>query len=75
MSRLPSVTIVNNNDIRGVIAPADVISKKLLEDMVDFFELSSPESNIETDTLITEADKDESWMSLDKVRGLSDQSA
>lgn len=74
MSRLPSVTIVNNNDIRGVLAPADTISKKLLEDMVDFFELSSPASSQETNELIAEADKDESWMSLDKVRELSAQS-
>lgn len=74
MLKMPLVTIVNNDDIRGVIAPADVISKKLLEDMVDFFELSSSVSSHETDELIAGADKEETWMPLDQVRKLSRQS-
>ena len=74
MSKMPSVTIVNNNNIRGVIASADVISKKLLEDMVDFFELSSAALSQETAELIAAADKEQSWVPLDQVRELSDQS-
>lgn len=74
MSKVPLVTVVNNNHIRGVLASADIISKKLLEDMVDFFELSSLESSQETDELIAAADKEQSWMPLGKVRELSNQS-
>ena len=74
MSKLPSVTIINSNSMRGVIAPADVISKKVLEDMVDFFELSSPTARQETDEQIAVADNDKSWMSMDAVRKLSRQS-
>ncbi len=74
MPKLPSVTIINSNSMRGVIAPADVISKKVLEDMVDFFELSSPAARQETDEQIAAADKDQSWMPLDAVRKLSRQS-
>ncbi|OGY92077.1 MAG: hypothetical protein A3H70_04715 [Candidatus Komeilibacteria bacterium RIFCSPLOWO2_02_FULL_48_11] len=72
--KMPSVTIVDNNHIRGVLAPADAISKKLLEDMVDFFELSSPASSQEAAELIDEADEEQSWMPLNKVRELSEQS-
>ncbi|MAG29209.1 hypothetical protein CL632_03670 [bacterium] len=75
MLKEKSVTIINNDHIRGVLAPSGVISKKLLEDMVDFLELSSPELMRETEELESEADAEQSWLSLEEMRKRSEMSA
>ena len=61
MSR-PSITIINDANMRGVIAPSSTISREMLEDFVDFFELSTPEEVAREDRLIKEADRDNSWV-------------
>ena len=68
------LTIIDDKNLRGVIAPSKVFSKELLEDVIDFIELSTPESIKETEDRIAEADRDNSWMSLEEVRKLSEES-
>lgn len=62
-----SLTIIDNKNLRGVLAPAEVISKELLEDIIDFIELSSSESIRETEERIKEADRNNSWISAEEV--------
>lgn len=38
----PSVTVINDENFRGVIAPASVLSQEMLEDLVDIVEYSRP---------------------------------
>ena len=56
------LTIIDDKNIRGVLAPSKVLSKKLLEDIVDFLEWSSPEAIRETEKRIREADRENSWI-------------
>jgi len=62
-----SLTIIDNKNLRGVLAPAEVISKELLEDIIDFIELSSPGSVRETEERVEEADRDNSWILAEEV--------
>jgi len=62
-----SITIIDEKNLRGVLAPPNVLSKKLLEDIIDFIELSSPESIRETEERITEADHGNSWILAKEV--------
>ena len=62
MSNLSSVTIIDDKELRGVLAPKKLLSKRLLEDMVDLIKASSPEEIKETERLIREADSDNSWI-------------
>lgn len=73
MNKLP-LTIIDDKNLRGVIAPSKVFSKELLEDVIDFIELSSSESIKETEGRVEEADRNNSWMSLKEVRKLSEES-
>jgi len=61
------LTIINNKNLRGVIAPSKLLSKKLLEDVIDFIELSTPESIKESEDRVAEADRDNSWISAKEV--------
>ena len=56
-------TIVNDGNVRGVLEPADVLSKELLEDMIDFLELSSPASQRKT----AERLRSKKWISMEEV--------
>ncbi|MDP3741261.1 MAG: hypothetical protein Q8R08_02945 [bacterium] len=67
MNLAKSFTIVNNSNIRGVLAPAKLLSKKLLEDLIDFIELSSPESVKKTERLVKQADRKKSWISSSQI--------
>lgn len=62
-----SLTIINDGNVRGIIAPARTLSKKMLEDIIDFIELSRPESIREDEKRIRQADRTRSWMSQDIV--------
>ena len=67
----PSLTIINDKSLRGVLAPSKVISKELLEDIIDLIEWSTPEAIRETEERFREADRDKSWMSFDEVKKLA----
>ncbi len=64
------ITLVDDNKLRGVLAPAEILSKELLQDIVDLIELSNPESVKELEKRIKEADRDNSWMSFAEVKKL-----
>ncbi len=66
-----SLTIINDKNLRGVLAPKKFLSKELLEDIIDFIELSSPELIKESEERVTEANHNKSWMSLREVRKLA----
>jgi len=71
MAKLLPLTIIDDKNLRGVIAPSKVLTKELLEDIIDFIEWSTPESIRETEERIAEADREKSWMSLEEVRKLA----
>jgi len=62
MAKPLPLTIIDDKNIRGVLAPSKVLSKKLLEDIVDFLEWSSPEAIRETEKRVREADRENSWI-------------
>jgi len=68
MPKPEELTIIDNKTLRGIVAPAKALSKKLLRDVIDFIELSSKESKQETDKRIAEADKNNSWQTLDDAK-------
>lgn len=68
-----SLIVIDDKRIRGILAPSKILSKELLEDVIDFIELSSPESIKETEERIAEADRNNSWMSLKEVRKLAEK--
>lgn len=73
MKKTSKITVVDNENLRGVLAPAGVLSKKVLEDMVDFIELSSEASAQQSADRIEEADKKKSWLKLSEVRDTAEE--
>ncbi len=73
MKKTSEITIIDNKNLRGVLAPSGVISKKTLEDMIDFIELSSEESAQESASLIHDATAKKSWVTLETVRKSSEK--
>lgn len=67
MNKSPLITVVNNENMRGVIAPTRIISQKLLEDIIDLVELSSPEVIKETARRIKKANRKKAWIPLKKA--------
>lgn len=67
MNKSP-ITIINDENMRGIVAPSSAISKKMFEDFIDFFELSTSEEVAREDRLIREADKADSWIPFVGVR-------
>lgn len=67
MARNSHLKIVNTKRVRGVLAPASKLSKKLLEDVIDFIELSSPASTRQSARRIRQANKEKSWIPLKDV--------
>lgn len=63
-----NLTIVNDKNMRGVLAPANAMSKSVLEDVIDFIELSDRKTMRETKILIRQADKIGSWDPLSKQK-------
>lgn len=61
------LTIIDDKNLRGVLAPAQTLSKKMLEDIIDFIELSTPQSIKEDEERIKEADASNSWVPLEEV--------
>lgn len=62
------LTIINDENMRGIIAPSSLISKEMLEDFIDTVEMSSPESIAEDARLVEQADKDKSWIPFREVQ-------
>jgi len=67
MNKSLHLTIIDDKNLRGVLAPSKVLSRELLEDVVDFIELSSPESIRETEARVKAADRTGSWLPAKEV--------
>ncbi|MDP3696825.1 MAG: hypothetical protein Q8R55_02215 [Candidatus Taylorbacteria bacterium] len=67
MSYPSSITIIDDQKLRGVLAPRALLSRRLLEDILDLIELSSPRTMKMAEKRIKEADRRKSWIPLDKV--------
>lgn len=67
MATTSPLIIVDQKDIRGVLAPSKFFTKETLENIVDFIELSNPKMLMETKKRIREADKAKSWISGKEV--------
>ena len=65
--KISSLTIIDDDNVRGIIASRRILSKKMLEDIIDFVELSTPEAAIETARRIREADRKNSWIPAEKI--------
>lgn len=59
-----NLTIINDGNMRGVLAPAGSLSQSVLEDVIDFIELSDRRTMRETKILIRQADRSGSWIPL-----------
>src|SRR3989338_375437 len=59
-----TLTIINDNNLRGVIAPAAELSEETLTDLIDFIEMTSPASIADSERLIAEAERDNSKIRL-----------
>jgi hypothetical protein len=66
-SMAKDLTIIDNNTLRGIIAPASLLTKDMLTNLVDFIELSSKESAQETEKLVADADNDKNWVELEDI--------
>ena len=62
------LTIIDENNLRGVLGSSKLISKEVLEDIIDLIEWSTPEAIRETERRVKEANRDNSWIPWDKVR-------
>ena len=62
------VTVIDEKYLRGVLAPPTVISKALLEDLVDFIELSTPHVVKALEARSVEADRRRSWLTAEDVQ-------
>ncbi len=58
------LTIIDSRTVRGVLAPAGTMSKAVLEDVIDFIELSDRRIARETKILVRQADQAKSWIPL-----------
>lgn len=56
-------TIIDDGNVRGILAPSGKLPQKLLLDMIDFLELSSPDSQKETTMRL----QSKQWVSMEKV--------
>ena len=68
MAKSLPLIIVDNKNLRGVLAPPKFISKKLLEDIIDLIEWSTSEAIKETEKRVTKADREKSWISWKEVK-------
>jgi len=62
-----SLTIINDKNIRGILAPKRLVSNEILADIIDLIELSTPEAARETEKRIREADRKKSWIPSQEV--------
>ena len=62
------LTIINDKNVRGVLAPANAMSQSALEGVIDFIELSDRKMMKETKMLIRQADKQQSWIPFSKKK-------
>ena len=63
-----NLTIINDKNVRGVLAPANAMSQSVLEDVIDFIELSYRKVARETTMLIRQADREKSWVPFSKTK-------
>jgi len=62
-----SLTIIDDKNLRGVLAPIKILTKELLEDIIDLIEWSTPEAIRETEKRVKEADRKKSWIPAKEV--------
>lgn len=78
MNKSP-ITIIDDGNLRGIVAPASVISKEMLEDFIDDIEYADPKTVARVErsfngarltdgrALRKEADRNNSWIPFEKV--------
>lgn len=67
MSKASSLTVIDERHLRGVLAPPSVITKGLLEDIVDFITLSAPDVAHAIEARVAEADRKNAWVSASAI--------
>jgi len=67
MTKGSALTIIDGRTFRGVLGPSQLISKALLEDLVDFIELSAPRTVKVLEERVAEADRKGAWLPAAEV--------
>ena len=65
-----TITIIDDKNLRGFVAPSSLVSKETLEDVIDMVEIaeiSTPKEIRETERRIREADRGNSWVPAKEV--------
>lgn len=65
------LSIIDTDGFKGIIGSSKVLTRELLEGIIDFIELSSRKETAETEKLVREADTKNSWLSLKEIRKFS----
>jgi len=66
MAKQP-ITIIDEKEFRGLVAPASVISRRLLIDLLDLIQLSTPGEIKETKNALRGIRKKKSWTTITQV--------
>ncbi|KKS38490.1 MAG: hypothetical protein UV01_C0003G0037 [Parcubacteria group bacterium GW2011_GWA2_42_14] len=67
MDKSSTITIIDEKNLRGVLAPPEIVSKETLENLVDFIELSNPEISKETEKRVKNSDRKKTWIPAEEV--------
>lgn len=63
-----TLTVIDNEGVRGVVAPAAHLSRGVLEDVLDLIELSTKKEASKTASRLKSADRAGSWIPLATIR-------
>jgi len=63
-----TLTVIDNKNVRGVVAPAADLPREVLEDVLDLIELSSKKEARKTTSRLKSADRARSWIPLSTIR-------
>lgn len=68
MAKTDEFTIIDSDTVRGVIAPATVLSKEMLTDVIDLLELSGHASSEESADMVRDESAPDAWVTLTEVK-------
>ena len=63
-----TLTVIDNKNVRGVMAPAADLPREVLEDVLDLIELSSKKEARKSAMRLRSADRARSWVPLSTIR-------
>lgn len=70
---MTSFTVINDQNALGLLLLG--MSKNEIDDVLDYLELASPDAQEDAAVLIHQADKEQSWLPMEKVHAKARKSA